>query len=175
MAKENIPGYDMDTHSDKIGVVLTTREYVQVPYLAIDRLNEKENRSWIYHSPLYYEGSWIYIWKNGKGCKDKVLVKIPFGSVLILREDVCHRVLIGGVGNVRLHGTIIANEHLLSTTLLKYGSRNLKRAFTGTKVDYSTSVDLLNEIKTDAIKDIIPFMKEKLVFDNNYYSVMQNY
>ena len=74
-----------------------------------------------------------------------------------------------------LHGAIIANEHILSTKLLKYGSQNLKRAFSGMKVDYSTSVDLLNKSKTDAIKDIIPFMKETLIFDNNYYSVMKKY
>ena len=76
---------------------------------------------------------------------------------------------------MRLHGAIIANEHILSTNMLKYGMRNLKRGFFGMKVDYSTSVDLLNKSKTYAIKDIIPFMKETLVFDNNYYPVMQNY
>ena len=86
-----------------------------------------------------------------------VLVKIPFGSILILREDVWHGGLIGGVGNVRLHGAIIANEHILSTKNLKYGMQNIKREFSGMKVDYSTSVDLLNKSKTDAIKDIIPF------------------
>ena len=169
MAKENIPGYDADIHSGKIGLVLTTREYAQVPHLGIYRLNEKENRSWIYHSPLCREGSWIYIWKNGTGCKDKVLVRINFGSILILREDVWHGGLIGGVGNVRLHGAIIANEHILSTKLLKYGSRTLKSSFSGMKVDYRTSVDLLNKSKTDTIKDIVPFTKETLIFDNNYY------
>ena len=94
---------------------------------------------------------------------------------MILREDVWHGVLIEGVGNVRLHGAIISNEHVLSTKILKYGMRNLKREFSRIRVDYSTGVDLLNKSKTDAIKEIIPFMKETLFFDNNYYSVMQNY
>ena len=76
---------------------------------------------------------------------------------------------------MRLHGAIIANEHILSTKNLKYGMQNIKREFSGMKVDYSTSVDLLNKSKTDAIKDIIPFMKETLIFDNNYYSVMKKY
>ena len=71
--------------------------------------------------------------------------------------------------------TIIANEHILSTTLVKYGLWTLKRVFSGMKVDYSTSVDLLNKSKTDCIKDIVPFVKETLVFDNSYYLVMQNY
>ena len=102
-------------------------------------------------------------------------MKISFGSILILREDVWHGGLIGVVGNVNLHASIIANEHILSTKILKYGSWNLKWAFSGMKVDYSTSVDLMSKSKTDTIKDIIPFMKEILVFDNNYYSVMQNY
>ena len=35
-------------------------------------------------------------------------MKIPFGSILILIEDVWHGGLSGGVGNVRLHGAIIA-------------------------------------------------------------------
>ena len=76
---------------------------------------------------------------------------------------------------MRLHGAIIANEHILSTKLLKYGLWNLKRAFSGMKLDYSTSVDLLDKSKTDDIKDIIPFMKEALILDNNYYPVMQKY
>ena len=41
VTKENIPEYNPDTHPDKIAVVLTTRDYVQVPHLDIDRLNEK--------------------------------------------------------------------------------------------------------------------------------------
>ena len=76
---------------------------------------------------------------------------------------------------MRLHGAIIANEHILSTTLLKYGLWTLRRALSRIKVDYSTSVDLLNKSKADTIKDVIPFMKETLILDNNYYSVMQNY
>ena len=57
VVKENIHDYNPDTHSDKIGVVLTTRDYVQVSHLEKDRLNEKDNLSWIYHSPLCHEGS----------------------------------------------------------------------------------------------------------------------
>ena len=78
-----------------------------------------------------------------------MLVKITFGSILILREDVWHGGLIGGIGNVRLHNAIIANEHILSTKLLKYGSRNIKRELSGMKVDYSSSVDLMRKSKTE--------------------------
>ena len=35
---------------------------------------------------------------------------------------------------MRLHGTIIANEHILSTKILKYGSRDLKNKVCGMKV-----------------------------------------
>ena len=52
VAKENLAGYDADKHSEKIGVVLPTRDYVQVPHLDMDRLNERENLSWIYHPPV---------------------------------------------------------------------------------------------------------------------------
>ena len=85
VVKENIPGYNADTHSVKLSVVLSTIDYVQVPQFDVYRLNEKNNCSWIYHPPLCYEGSWIYIWRNGTGCKDKVLVKIPCGSIVIKR------------------------------------------------------------------------------------------
>ena len=51
VVEENIPEYNPDTHSEKIGVVLTMRDYVQALHLDIYRLNEKENLSWIYHSP----------------------------------------------------------------------------------------------------------------------------
>ena len=76
---------------------------------------------------------------------------------------------------MRLHGVIIANKHILSTKFLKYRSQSLKIAFPRTKVDYRNSADLLNKSKTDAIKDIIPVTKENLIFDNNYYSVIQKY
>ena len=76
---------------------------------------------------------------------------------------------------MRLHVAIVANEHILSRKFLKYGMWTLKRVFSVMKVDYSTSVGLMNKSKTDDIKDIIPFMKEKIFFENNYYSVMQNY
>ena len=173
--KKNVPGYDADTHAEKIGVVLTMRDYVQVPHLDIDHLSEKDNHSWVYPYPLCHEGSRIYILRNVMGCKAEFLVKIPFRSILILREDVWHGGLIGGIGNVRLHSAIIANKHILSTKLLKYGSWNLKRAFSGMKLDYSSSVDLLRKSKTYAIKDIIPFMTKKLILDNNYYSVIEKY
>ena len=73
--------------------------------------------------------------------------------------------LIGGISNVRLHGALITNDHILSTKQLKYGSQNLKKAFSRMKVDYSSSVDLLSKSKTDDIKDIITFMKETLILE----------
>ena len=60
---------------------------------------------------------------------------------------------------MRLHGAIIENEYILSTEFLKYGSRTIKRAVSGMKVDCSTSIDLLSKSNTDAMKDIIPCMK----------------
>ena len=50
---------------------------------------------------------------------------------------------------MRLHGAIIANEHILSTNFLRYGSWNLKRELSRMKVYYSSSVDLLNKSKTE--------------------------
>ena len=54
------------------------------------------DRSWIYHAPLCHSGSYIYVWKSGNGDMERKLIKIPFGSCLILRDNVWHGGIIGG-------------------------------------------------------------------------------
>ena len=88
----------------------------------------------MYHSPLCHEGSWIYIWKDGEGSIERVPVKIPFGRVLILQADVWNGDIIGGTGNVRFHGGIIARMNQISTDKPVYGFGNLKIFFSGMEV-----------------------------------------
>ena len=139
-----------------------------MPHLDIDRSGGMA--SWIFHSPLCHEGSWIYIWADGKGGKEKKLVKIPFGSVLVLRDDVWHGGVIGGRGNVHFHGAIIASEDLNSASKLRNDAFYIKQTYAGMEVDYNESINLLNDEKTDKIQDIVSYMKDTSVLDESFYT-----
>ena len=89
----------------KIGLVAMVADYVQMPHQDCDCLNNEH--SWIFHVPINENGSYIYIWDvtDPLGLK-KALVHIPLGSFLVLRKDVWHSGIVGGEGNVRVHGGI---------------------------------------------------------------------
>ena len=75
-------------------------------------------------------------------------MKIPFGCILVLRDDVYHGGIIGGPGNVWLHGAIIASEHLDSSSGAKYPPGCNMNIFRGIEVDYNETINLLNEENT---------------------------
>ena len=56
---DNLPGFNPDKYVDKVGVVLTVEDYIQIPHLDVDV--KSMDRSWIYHSPLCHSGAYIYI------------------------------------------------------------------------------------------------------------------
>ena len=88
----------------KIGLVATVADYVQMPHL--DCAMHANKHSWIFHVPICKHGMYLYIWDVDAPGLKKTLVHIPFGSFLVLRDDVWHGGIIGGEGNVRVHGGI---------------------------------------------------------------------
>ena len=105
---------------------------------------------------------------------NRELVKIPFGSCLILRDDVWHGGIVGGVGNIRFHGAIVAKGDAASTDRLAYGTdEKLKDVFSelvGKEVDYAATRDLLPAKETQEIEDLVQFQRETLIFDEIFYS-----
>ena len=93
--KERIHGYETNRmlYVDKVGFVLTYKDYVQSPHLdIIGRLH-----SYIIHIPLCKNGGWIYLWERGDGATlNRQMIHIPFGSMLVLRNDVWHGGIVGG-------------------------------------------------------------------------------
>ena len=71
--------------------------------------------------PINENGSYIYIWDVTDPLElKKTLVHIPLGSFLVLREDVWHSGIVGGEGNVRVHGGIFEPYAFNTTGLLRY-------------------------------------------------------
>ena len=102
------------------------------------------------------------------------LVKIPFGRCLILRDDVWHGGIVGGVGNIRFHGAIVAKGDAATADHLMYGTdENLKDVYSelvGKTVDYAATRNLLPAKETEEINDLIQFQRETLIFDEIFYS-----
>jgi len=169
---DNLPGFDPDKYVDKVGTVLTVDDYIQIPHLDVNV--KSMDRSWIYHAPLCHSGSYIYVWKSGNGDMERKLIKIPFGSCLILRDDVWHGGIVGGKGNIRLHGGVFEAGDAASTNSLVYGTDgNVKEVFSslkGMEVNYGDSINLLPEQQTKDIKDIIKFQLDTCIFDELFYS-----
>ena len=105
---------------------------------------------------------------------ERKLIKIPFGSCLILRDDVWHGGIVGGNGNIRLHGAVSKNGDAASTNHLVYGTDgNAEEVFSslkGMEVNYGDSINLLPEQETKDIKDIIKFQLDACFFDGLFYS-----
>ena len=169
---DNLPGFNPDKYVDKVGTVLTVDDYIQIPHL--DANVKSMDRSWIYHAPLCHSGSYIYVWKSGNGDMERKLIKIPFGSCLILRDDVWHGGIVGGKGNIRLHGGVFEAGDAASTNHLVYGTDgNVEEVFSslkGMEVNYGDSINLLPEQQTKDIKDIIKFQLDTCIFDELFYS-----
>ena len=169
--KEHIPGYDSNIYVDKVGLVVTTRDNIQVPHLDVS--NESGNHSWTIHAPLCHSGGYIYVWKSGDGEMEYDLVKITFGSCLILRDDVWHGGIVGGEGNIRFNGAIIEKSNAPTSNHLVYGTdRKLKEMFLdidGKEVDYAASQNLLPAKQTEEINNLIQFQRETSIFDKLLY------
>ena len=114
-----LAGKDHVGYKVKIGLVATVADYVQMPHQDCDCL--KNQHSWIFHVPINENGSYIYIWDVTDGLElKKTLVHIPLGSFLVLREDVWHSGIVGGEGNVRVHGGIFEPYAFSTTSKLIY-------------------------------------------------------
>ena len=100
--------------------------------------------------------------------------KIPFGSCLILRDDVWYGGIVGRKGNIRLDGGVFEAGDAASTNHLVYGiDENVEEVFSslkGMEVNYGDSINLLPEQQTKDIKDIIKFQLDTCIFDKTFNS-----
>ena len=75
--KMRIPVFRHSRYSEKVGVVMSKSDYVQIPHLDIVSSN---NHSWIIYVPLCEHGAWIYVWDNGDASNTtREMIHIPFG------------------------------------------------------------------------------------------------
>ena len=64
-ARERIKAFENDRNHyvEKVGIVLSYKDYIQTPHLDIDSSSLKH--SYIIHVPLCENGAWIYLWERG--------------------------------------------------------------------------------------------------------------
>ena len=153
-----IPDYTPSRYEEKVGLVCTIKPYVQVPHLDFDR-NGTE-RGIIIHAPLCEEGSWIYIWKaNTRSTpKQKQMLFLPFGSMLVLDGDVWHWGIFGSPGNVRFHAAIIPTKDAKVKAELVYKPGD-KQWMEGMNVAYEEAISILPKEQTEDITKIILYIK----------------
>ena len=95
----------------------------------------------------------------------KTLVHIPLGSFLVLREDVWHGGIVGGEGNVRVHGGIFEAWAFQSTSKLSYppakqgeSLKNYKRAFdqvhNDKSIDYKNAISMVTENQLEQLEQM---------------------
>ena len=82
------------------------------------KCNENNIHSWIFHVPICARESYIYIWDVEN--MHNTLVHIPLGSFIVLCQDVWHGGIVGGEGNVRVHGGIFEAWAFQSASKLTY-------------------------------------------------------
>ena len=161
MTGTNFIGYQV-----KIGLVATVADYVQMPHQDCDCRNNQH--SWIFHVPINKDGSYIYIWdvSDPLGLK-KTLVHIPLGSFLVLREDVWHSGIVGGEGNVRVHGGIFEAWAFNTTSQLVYppvskdnipNLKAYKKGFDAVHnkdpIDYENAVTMVSPKQAEQLKQM---------------------
>ena len=117
--------------------------------------------------PINEDGSYIYIWdvSDPLGLK-KTLVHIPLGSFLVLRKDVWHSGIIGGEGNVRVHGGIFEPYACSTTSLLIYppateegtNLKAYKKEFDAVhnkdQIDYENAVTMVSPKQAEDLKQM---------------------
>ena len=146
----------------KFGLVATVADYVQIPHQDCE-CNENNIHSWIFHVPICARGSYIYIWDVEN--MSKTLVHIPLGSFLVLREDVWHGGIVGGEGNVRVHGGIFEAWAFQSATKLTYppanqgeSLRNYKRAFDSVHndqpIEYEKAISMVSDNQLEELEQM---------------------
>ena len=146
----------------KFGLVATVADYVQMPHQDCE-CNENNIHSWIFHVPICARGSYIYIWDVEN--MHKTLVHIPLGSFLVLREDVWHGGIVGGEGNVRVHGGIFEAWAFQSASKLTYppanqgeSLRNYKRSFdlvhNDQPIDYEEAISMVSENQLEQLEQM---------------------
>ena len=161
-----IKGTNLLGYLVKIGLVATVADYVQMPHQDCDCRNNQH--SWIFHVPINEGGSYIYMWdvSDPLGLK-KTLVHIPLGSFLVLREDVWHSGIVGGEGNVRVHGGIFEAWAFNTTSQLVYppvskdNIPNLKAYKKGfddvhnkDPIDYENAVTMVSPKQAEQLKQM---------------------
>ena len=146
----------------KFGLVATVADYVQMPHQDCE-CNENDIHSWIFHVPICARGSYIYIWDVEN--MHKTLVHIPLGSFLVLREDVWHGGIVGGEGNVRVHGGIFEAWAFQSASKLTYppanqgeSLRNYKKVFDNVHndqpIDYEEAISMVSENQLEQLEQM---------------------
>ena len=146
----------------KFGLVATVADYVQMPHQDCE-CNENNIHSWIFHVPICARGSYIYIWDVEN--MHKTLVHIPLGSFLVLCEDVWHGGIVGGEGNVRVHGGIFEAWAFQSASKLTYppanqgeSLRNYKRSFdlvhNDQPIDYEEAISMVSENQLEQLEQM---------------------
>ena len=161
MTGTNFIGYQV-----KIGLVATVADYVQMPHQDCDCRNNLH--SYIFHVPINEDGSYIYLWdvSDPLGLK-KTLVHIPLGSFLVLREDVWHSGIVGGEGNVRVHGGIFEPYAFSTTSQLIYppvrkedipNVKAYKKGFDAVHnkdpIDYENAVTMVSPKQAEQLKQM---------------------
>ena len=161
-----ITGTNLLGYLVKIGLVATVADYVQMPHQDCDCRNNQH--SWIFHVPINKDGSYIYIWDvtDPLGLK-KTLVHIPLGSFLVLREDVWHSGIVGGEGDVRVHGGIFEAWAFNTTSQLVYppvskdnipNLKAYKKGFDAVHnkdpIDYENAVTMVSPKQAEQLKQM---------------------
>ena len=157
-----------------MGLVATLADYVQMPCHDCDIRGNAH--SWIFHVPNCARGSYIYI-----GLK-KTLVHIPLGSFLVLREDVWHSGIVGGEGNVRVHGGIFEAWAFNTTNTLAYppaikdgaNLRAYKKEFDAVRnkdpIDYEHAITMVSNRQVEQLKQMFLNLCKSSPVSNLFYA-----
>ena len=171
--KTKIPDFttNRNLYTEKVGVVMTYKDYVQSPHQDIVYHDENGHHSYIIHVPLCECGAWIYLWQSGSGRNlNRDMIHIPFGSILVLRDDVWHGGIVGGKGNIRFHAGILARDNIDVQERLIYGCGDeAKSSFGSLKVNYGESRCLLSPCTMEALPGMLDYLKKHSHFPKSYY------
>ena len=155
---------------EKIAILMTYKDYVQTPHLEI---NHFICYSYIIHVPLCVSGSWMYVWERGDGWNgNKEMVHIPFGSLLVLRNDIWHGGVVGGKGNLTFHAAIIHKNDMTSTEQLVYDlpSGKASKTFEKLKVNYDEDTCFLPPTVMTSLLQMTKYLLEHLPFPPAYFN-----
>ena len=100
------------------------------------------------------------------------MVHIPFGSLLVLRNDVWHGGVVGGKGNLRFHVAIIHKPDMTSTEQLVYDlpSGKASKTFEKLKVNYDEDKCFLPPTVMTSLPQMTKYLLEHLPFFPAYFN-----